>query len=137
MAWHEELRELLPKPLRKKYWIIKKRPWLLWLLRILLVFAFLLLLLFLIPGVAYLAFNYYTGYVPFIGDLKDDHGNSLDFEKLSRDDFLKSSIVRANDNKIIGRFFYENRDPAITDNISELLKNAFIATEDTRFNSNR
>ena len=137
MAWHEELRELLPKPLRKKYWIIKKRPWLLWLLRILLVFAFLLLLLFLIPGVAYLAFNYYTGYVPFIGDLKDDHGNSLDFEKLSRDDFLKSSIVRANDNKIIGRFFYENRDPAITDNIPELLKNAFIATEDKRFNSNR
>lgn len=134
MAWHKELLELLPKPLRTKYWIIKRRPWL---IKFLCGFAFLLFLLFLIPSVVYYSLYNYTGYLPFIGDLKDDHGNLLDFDKLSKDNLLKSSIVRNSDNKIMGRFFYENRDMAIVDDIPELLKNAFIATEDKRFNPNR
>jgi len=131
MAWHKEL---LPKQLRAKYWIIKRRPWL---IKVLWSFATLIFLLFLIPGTAYYSLYYYTGHIPFVGDLKDDRGNLLDFDKLSRDNLLKSSIVRASDNKIIGRFFYENRDVAIANDIPELLKNAFIATEDKRFNPNR
>ncbi len=117
-----------------KYWIIKKRPWLIKILRSL---ASLILLLFLIPIATYYSLYYYTGYIPLVGDLKDDHGNLLNFDKLSRDNLLKSSIVRASDNKIIGRFFYENRDLAIAHDIPELLKNAFIATEDKRFNPDR
>src|SRR3989344_3177970 len=117
-----------------KYWIIKKRPWL---IKILWSLASLVFLLFLIPSATYYSLYYYTGNIPFVGDLRDDHGNLLDFDKLSKDDLLKSSIVRASDNKIIGRFFYENRDMAIVDDIPELLKNAFIATEDKRFNHDR
>ncbi len=117
-----------------KYWIIKKRPWL---IKILWGLASLVFLLFLIPITTYYSLYYYTGNIPFVGNLKDDHGNLLDFDKLSKDNLLKSSMVRASDNKIIGRFFYENRDMAIVDDIPELLKNAFIATEDKRFNPNR
>ena len=134
MAWHKELLDLLAKPLRTKYWIIKKRPWL---IKLLCGFAFLLFLLFLIPSTVYFSLYYYTGNIPLVGNLRDDHGNLLDFDKLSKDNLLKSSMVRANDNKIIGRFFYENRDMAIVDDIPDLLKNAFIATEDKRFNPDR
>ena len=88
-------------------------------------------------GIAYVTFYYYTGYIPFLGDLKNNNGKLIDFKKLSKDDYLKSSIVRANGNEIIGRFYYEDRDPAMIDDIPYTLFYAFIATEDKRFNKER
>lgn len=134
MAWHQDLLDLIPEPVRNQVWIIKKRPWLIKLLCLLLL---LLSLLIIIPVTGYNLFYYYTGHIPFVGDLKDDHGNLLDFNKLSRDDFLKSSIARYSNKKIMGRYFWENRDPGKSENVSEVLKYAFIATEDKRFNPNR
>lgn len=129
MAFNPHLKELA-----KGYWLIKRRLWLKWLI---------IIFLFMATAIAgsgiasYLTFYYYTGYIPLIGDLNDDHGNLLDLDKLSREDFLKSSLVRAKNGEIIGRYFYENRDLTQTNEVPVLLKNAFIATEDKRFNHNR
>ncbi len=123
-----------PKELAKGYWVIKRRLWLKWLI---IAFLFMATAVTSIGVASYLTFYYYIGYIPLMGDLNDDHGNPLDFSKLSREDFLKSSIVRAKNNEIIGRYFYENRDLALTDEVPVLLKNAFTATEDKRLNHNR
>lgn len=118
------------KHLQPDYWIImvKRRPWLKWTL-----FSFLFLFTIL-PVVGFLTFYYYTGYIPFVGDLNDDNGRPLDFEKLARSDFKKASYVYAADGKTtVGMFFDEIRDQIKIDEVPAIIKKAFIAAEDQRF----
>lgn len=120
------------KRLKKDFWIItvKRRPWVKWML------ISILLILTVVPPACYLTFYYYTGYIPFVGDLNDDNGQLLDFEKLGRSDFKKASYVYAKDGKtIIGVFSYEIRNPVKINEIPPIIKNAFIAAEDKRFYS--
>lgn len=112
--------------LKKDYWVIKRRPWL--------KYVFLALGLFIAVG-AYGAYYYVYRYS---GDLKDDQGRPLDFSKLARSDFKKASYVYADDGEIVGRFFGQPvLDPIKIAEVPELLKDAFIAAEDRRFNENR
>ncbi len=121
-------KSLIKKRLKKDYWVImiKRRPWLKWFL--------LASILFAISG--YCILYYYTGNIPFIGDLNTDNGQPLDFSKLGRSDFKKSSYVYASDGKtIIGMFNDEIRDPLKATEIPTSVKNAFVAAEDQRFYS--
>ncbi|MBI2063118.1 MAG: transglycosylase domain-containing protein [Candidatus Yanofskybacteria bacterium] len=114
------------KRLKKDYWVIKirRQPWLKWVLLGFLSFA---------TG-SYYAFYYYTGNIPFVGDLNDDNGKPLDFSKLAHSDFKKASYAYAYDNKTkIGVFNDEIRDPLRASEIPAVVKNAFIAAEDQRF----
>ncbi|MBI2676783.1 MAG: transglycosylase domain-containing protein [Candidatus Yanofskybacteria bacterium] len=56
-----------------------------------------------------------------------------DIKKLSHLELKQSSYIYSKDEKIAGRFFYENRDPVKFDNIPELVKNSILAAEDKRF----
>ncbi len=118
------------KHLQPDYWIImvRRRPWLKWSL---LSFLFLFTVL---PIGGFLTFYYYTGYIPFVGDLKDDNGRPLDFDKLARSDFKKASYVYAADGKTkIGIFFDDIRDQIKINEVPPIIKEAFIAAEDQRF----
>jgi len=54
-------------------------------------------------------------------------------KKLSDLKLNRSSYIYSKDEKIAGRFFYENRDPVKFKDIPPLVKNAVLATEDERF----
>ncbi|MBI2057902.1 MAG: transglycosylase domain-containing protein [Candidatus Yanofskybacteria bacterium] len=54
-------------------------------------------------------------------------------KKLSDLKLNRSSYIYSKDEKIAGRFFYENRDPVKFKDIPPLVKNAILATEDERF----
>ena len=111
------------KKLSKDYWVftIKRRPWL--------KYIFLALLgIFIISG----AGGYYYVY-RYIGDLKDDQGQPLNFDKLAHSDFKRASYVYTSDGEIAGRYFDEIRDPVKIGEVPDLLKKGFIAAEDSRF----
>ena len=54
-------------------------------------------------------------------------------KKLSELNLKRTSYIYSADEKIAGRFFYENRDPVKYKDVPSLVKNAFIAAEDKRF----
>ncbi len=114
---------------KKKYWFIKKRPWL----------ARTLLTLSLIFGSLagyefyYLYFSHGNLFNIPGTDLNDSSGKPLDMTKLSRHEYKRASYVYAADNTTIGRYFLEIRDPANISQIPENIKQAFLAAEDKRF----
>src|SRR3989344_3532890 len=123
----------LPKGLRKlpkgeNYTVKIRRPW--W-FRILRFILRLLIALTIILSPFYYYLFHYTG------DLKDDQGQLLDLSKLEKADYKKSSMIYGNNEEIIGRFFYENRDTIKSEDIPDIVKYAFMSAEDKRFNSNR
>lgn len=107
--------------LKKNYWVIKKRPWLV--RSILSLFA--LILLGCGAGVYYL---YY-----YDKDLVDSAGQPLDLNKLSNPDFKMASYVKDAKDNIIGKFFYDIREPVKYADVPDNVKNAFLAAEDKRF----
>ncbi|MBI2064545.1 MAG: penicillin-binding protein, partial [Candidatus Yanofskybacteria bacterium] len=129
LSWSrsKELLELPLEKLKPDYWVfmLRRRPW----LRNTLLLILLLFCLGFGAGYSYI-FKY-------TGDLKNDNGNIVDFSKLNRSDFKKSSTIYANDGKIIGRLFEEIRSPVKSEEIPSLVKYGFIAAEDKRFNPDR
>jgi len=120
-----ELLEYIPKRIKEKYWlvIIKRRPWVkraFWGIVIFFTLAS--------AGSYYYIFRY-------VGDLKDDNGQLLDFSEQSQAGFKLTSYVYADNNETIGRFFQEVRDPLKLAEVPEQLKNGLIAAEDQRFYS--
>src|SRR3989344_941891 len=101
--------------------LIKKRP-LLW--RFMLFLGTLALLAFL-GGSHYLFFS--------TSGLTDSHGRPLVLGKIEKENITRTSFVVSSDGQIIGRFFYETRDPFKYDEIPPLLIKGFIAAEDKRF----
>lgn len=129
MAWHKELLELLPDQLRAKYWVIvvKRRPWVKWVLLTIFLLSFVSL------GTGYWYMFKYGGCFFNIGCLTDDKGNPIDLEKLARSDFKRASYNYADDDKVIGIYFDEIRDPIRISEVPKLIRDAFIAAEDKRF----
>lgn len=124
MPWPNEFLDLLPTKLRKDYWFItvKRRPRLKYTILA-------LLLLFLGSGYYYIFL--------YTGDLLDDNGKPLNFEKLARSDFKRASYIYDSNGETIGRIFEELRDPIQINEVPKLLQNGFITAEDKRFNPNR
>lgn len=112
---------VIKKQLTNDFILIKRRPAIFKLF-----LALCLLLLFLVLGGGYYLFFYSS-------DILDFQGNPLDFEKLARSDLKCVSFVYSSDNRVIGRFFYEVRDPVKYDEIPDLLIKGFVAAEDQRF----
>ncbi|MEX2033541.1 MAG: transglycosylase domain-containing protein, partial [Candidatus Colwellbacteria bacterium] len=127
MLWpkSKELLDFIPKQLKTDYWIfiVKRRTW----LRN--TFIGLFLASITTAGMAYYYMFHYTG------DLKDGNGNPIDFEKLGRSSFKRSSYVYANNGEMTGRYFEEIRDPIRLKEVPEEIRNGFIAAEDKRFYS--
>ncbi len=113
------------KKLSKDYWVftIKRRPWLKYVF-----LAFFLVLTGSMTGGWYYVYRY-------TGDLKDDTGRPLNFNKLANSDFKRASYVYASDGEIVGRYFDEVRDPVKINEVPDLLKKGFVAAEDSRFYS--
>ena len=110
----------IKKRLKKRYWVVmvRRRPWVKWVL---------LLCLLALPSSAVWAWYHY-------GKLTDDQNQPLDFEKLRKKDFYKASYVYDSEGEQMGRFFYEPPlDYTTFKEIPELVKMAFIATEDQSF----
>lgn len=122
----ETFLDSLPKG--RKYTVKIHRPW--W-VRLLIIMGTLATALVVILGPPYYYVFQYTG------DLVNDAGKPIDLTKPEKADFKKSSIVYANNGEITGRFFYENRDMGKIEEIPDLVKYAFIAAEDKRYNPNR
>lgn len=112
-----------------KNYIIKRR-WPLWFrfLRAILISA--LALVVMSSPLYYYAFRY-------TGDLVNDTGEPIDLTKPGKYDFKKSSFVYGANGEITGRFFYENRDVVKIEEIPDLVRYAFMAAEDKRFNPDR
>ncbi len=108
----------------KKFWLIKKRPWVFW-------FAVTLgsIILWVVLGgpVTLVSMYFYTG------NLLDDRGDPLDLDKINKGAFKIASYVLDGREKIIGRFFCEVRDPISFQKIPDLLVKGFLAAEDQRF----
>jgi penicillin-binding protein 1A len=79
--------------------------------------------------------RFYTGRLPFVGDLNDDRGQPLDLDKLGRSELEVTSHVLDKNGGVIGRFFYKIRDPMRYEEVPAQLANGFIAIEDKRFYS--
>lgn len=109
----------------KKYKVKRRRPWL----------RNTFILIFLLFCISFGSGYYYI--FRYTGDLKNDSGKPIDFTKLSRSDFKKSSTIYASDGEITGRLFEEVRSPVKSQEIPELVKYGFIAAEDKRFNPDR
>ncbi|MBQ3676252.1 MAG: transglycosylase domain-containing protein [Bacteroidales bacterium] len=60
-------------------------------------------------------------------------GYSPSIRELKNPQQCVASEVYADDGRLIGKFFYENRTPVTYEDLSPLLINTLIATEDTRF----
>ena len=60
-------------------------------------------------------------------------GYSPSIRELKNPQQCVASEVYADDGRLIGKFFYENRTPVSYEDLSPLLINTLIATEDTRF----
>lgn len=109
---------------QKNYWVIliKRRWWLKWAL-----FVCFALLALSAAGFYYYLYHYTGGFV-------DDMGRPLDFNKLANSDFKKTSYVYADDKiTVIGRFFDEIRDSINISEVPDVIKNAFVAAEDSNF----
>ena len=133
-AWKIFIQRQLRKRLKKDYWIIliRRRPWLFWTFLTLLVLFTLLCL----GGEFFLLLSrFYTGNLPYIGNLNDDQGQPLDLEKLGKSGLEVASYVLDKNGVVIGRFFYEIRDPIKYEEIPAQLANGFIAVEDKGFYS--
>lgn len=100
-----------------KFWVIKRRTWLIWVLSC---------LILLLPSWA-------TWYWYHYGGLTDDQGNPLDFEKLRKKKFYIASYVYDLRGRQMDRFFYEARDCMRLNEIPRLVQQAFIAAEDQNF----
>lgn len=108
--------------LSQQFWLIKKRPWL---FRILGGGVSLVLLL----AIGFSCYLYF-----YTGDLRDDRGQPLDFRKIKRGESKRASYIYDHGGKeIIGRFFYEIRDPITAEQLPKLLAKAFVAAEDKNF----
>lgn len=83
-------------------------------------FLFLILLIILYIGAVEVNFCNLFGYSPSIRELKNPEQ-------------CVASEVYAEDGTLLGRFFYENRTPIEYEDLSPLLINTLIATEDARF----
>jgi membrane peptidoglycan carboxypeptidase len=112
----------------ENYTLKVRRP--LWLRITRFVVAIIILLSIVLSPLYYYVFHY-------TGDLVNDRGQPLDLTKIEKNDYKKSSLVYGDGGEIIGRFFYENRDAVMSEDIPDYLKFGFIAVEDKRFNSNR
>lgn len=123
----KELIQTVIKMYGGKYYIKKKRP--LW-CRIILFVVVLGIIASPFASTYYYMFRY-------SGDLVDDRGQPLDLTKPERNDFKKSSLVYGSNGEITGRFFYESRDTVRSSEIPDLVKYAFTAVEDKRFNPDR
>lgn len=119
------------KELSKHFWIVKKGFWL----------RGLLLLSTFIAGIAsalvivtLFTIGFYGLAYFYTGNLRDDQGKPLNFDKIKRGDFKRSSSIYDYSGKeVIGRFFYEIRDPVSKADVPPLLAQGFIAAEDQRF----
>lgn len=107
--------------LRRDYWVFKKRPWLFR--------SFLALVILIFMAAGYGAYYLYL----YDGNLVGQDGNPLDLDKLSRPTYKKTSYVFDARDNIIGKFFYEIREPVQYTSVPENMKNAFLAAEDKRF----
>ncbi len=123
------------KKYKKGYWIIKRRPW----LRnvFILVLSLVVLTLVGIGAGYYLLLNYTGGFYSFVDPLVDDGGKKIDFTKFGSPNFKKESVVYANNGQITDRIFEEVRHPIKIEDVPELVKGAFMAAEDKRFNPDR
>ncbi|MCQ2958738.1 MAG: transglycosylase domain-containing protein [Bacteroidales bacterium] len=83
-------------------------------------FLFLLFLIFLYVVAVEINFCNLFGYSPSIRELKNPEQ-------------CVASEVYAEDGRMIGKFFYENRTPITYEDLSPLLIKTLVATEDTRF----
>lgn len=83
-------------------------------------FLFFLFLVFLYVLAVEVNFCNLFGYSPSIRELKNPEQ-------------CVASEVYADDGRLLGKFFYENRTPIEYDDLSPLLINTLISTEDTRF----
>ncbi|MBI4087394.1 MAG: penicillin-binding protein [Candidatus Liptonbacteria bacterium] len=117
--------------------LIRKRPRLLKAFKLITgVFAgaFLIVALSALGGYAVLRF--YTGYIPYLGDLNDSHGKPLDWSKFNRPDYKKlSSRVDDKNGEPIWRYFDEVRDPVKIGEVPPLFIKGYVAAEDQRFYS--
>lgn len=120
-SYPKEVLISLKNQLKKDFILIKRRP------RIFKLFLAACLLLFFstVGGIWYLFF--------YSADIKNDYGDHIDFNKLEKAGLRCTSFVYSSDNKVIGRFFYEVRDPVKYDEVPDLLVKGFVAAEDQRF----
>lgn len=81
---------------------------------------------FLLAGVAFLAAFLSLVYIGLFGPIPGD-------DELSRIQNFSASEVYSADDRMIGKFFIENRRNIENSNISEHVINALVATEDSRF----
>lgn len=113
--------------LAEKFWIVKKRKWLKWLvIGIASCIAAVVAAIFLIIATAYITLH-------FPGEIRNSKGKPLDWSKLARSDYKKESIAYAKDGEIIERYFAEPRDRIKIEEVPPLLVEGFIAAEDKRF----
>ncbi|MEK7154150.1 MAG: transglycosylase domain-containing protein [Patescibacteria group bacterium] len=133
-AWRIFIQRQLKKRLKRDYWVIliRRRPWC---FRTFLACLVLLMLLCLGGEFFLLLSRFYTGNIPFTGNLNDDQGQPLNLEKLGQPGLEVASYVLDKNGEPIGRFFYVIRDPIRYEEISAQLANGFIAAEDKRFYS--
>jgi len=117
-SYQKEVFSAITNQLKRDFFLIKRRP-LLWR------FTLFLGILALLSLLGYLFFS--------TNGLTDSHGRPLDFGKIEKADMTRTSFVVSSDGQIIGRFFYETRDPLKYDEIPPLLIKGFIAAEDKRF----
>src|SRR3989344_5067972 len=108
----------------KKFWLIKKRPWFFWLVATLVSIPLWVVLI--IPATL-VSMYFYTG------NLLDDRGGLLDLEKINKGAFKISSYVLDEKEEVIGRFFYEVRDPISFKETPDLIIKGFLVAEDKRF----
>ncbi len=120
-SYPKEVLISLKNQLKKDFILIKRRP------RIFKLFlAICLLLFFFVVGGGYYLFFYSA-------DIKNNYGDRLDFNKLEKAGLRCTSFIYSSDHTVIGRFFYEVRDPVKYDEVPDLLVKGFVAAEDQRF----
>jgi len=122
LSTKDSLTRFFRKRLQKDYWVImvKRRPWLK---------RTLLSLTLAPPIIAIVLFCC----MYFLGNLKDSHGQPIDWDKIKNNGLKKASYVLAANDEIIYRFFSENRDPVKESEVPQLLVDGFVAAEDERF----
>ncbi|MDP3963013.1 MAG: transglycosylase domain-containing protein [bacterium] len=120
--------EELLKQLKKKFWLVKKRSWLLWSLLATIGSLMALSALFVFGEVLAIAYAYATTW-----GLSDSAGRPFDWNKLSEKNYAKSSTVLTADDIPLGRFFHEVRDPITFKELPPSLVKGFVAAEDKRF----
>lgn len=111
----------LKNQFKKDFILIKRRPK---------IFKLFLVLCFLLFSCAVSGWYYLFFYS---ADIKNEYGDSIDFNKLEKAGLRRTSFIYSSTDQIIGRFFYEVRDPIKFEETPELLVKGFISAEDQRF----